>query len=903
MARDKNLTININAQTKNLEKGLNRAEKQTKKLQKNLASLTKKSAIGFAAITAAVTATTLSFAKFQKDFTQVVTLLDKSSFAAKSLKEGIRDLEKGVLDLRVASGESFEDLNKGLFDLISAGIPAEEAINALAVATDLAAAGGTNVAVAVDAITTSINAFGLETSEAERVSQLFFLAQKNGKTTVEELANSMGVAASSANSYGVSLEEVLAATAATTLAGKSASQSLAGLNQVFANIARPTKDAADEALRLGIQFDTTALRAKGLEGFLNDIINAEGFTTQSIEKLFGSVEAMGVAFALTGEQNQAFTETLRQLQDEAALTETFTNALAEANSTVDKALRRLGGSLQAVNVALGKEFAPLIIAVSESLTKFAKFILNADSGILKITKNIILFVGAVTGLTAALGAVGLALIAVRTGIIALSATFGTAAIAAKAFWIAVTGPIGRIITAVAALGGAFLALKNVFADDTPAEELKKVSNELDEITEKEKKLQTIVLEGNEKEKAIAQEKINNLKEEAKQIEEVINQKARETDLKIQEAQREAEVLKQIREGATNEEIQAIRDKNALLAEEDRIKLENELLNAELKTIGANQERQKQIENDLELNQVELENIAEHNELLNEQAEENRQLELEADKLIKAIQNDQQIQFNDQEIEQLKAQILGKKQITDEFLLDRLAQQSKTDARFLDMQRKFGPTFAKADKAFNNKKVSDARKTSGDLENLSRSSNKTLAAIGKAAALVNIGIDTARGAIAARASLSPIPLIGPALGVAAAAALIAFGLEQASKVATSGAVHGGLVTRGRAGVDDQPFLLSRGESVIPADITPTLFDTFRQLRDIRERGGLLNTIAASPDLQPQIQTKIVNEAQSLVKEIDEGEPQEINIVIDLEDDATDFITARQRENAELSIGVI
>jgi len=898
MAKDKNLTININAETQNLEKGLSKAQKQTKKLQKNLASLTKKSAIGFAAVTAAVTATTLSFSKFQKDFTQVVTLLDKSSFATKSLEEGIRGLEKGVLDLRAASGESFEDLNKGLFDLISAGIPAEEAINALAVATDLAAAGGTNVAIAVDAVTTSINAFGLEASEAERVSQLFFLAQKNGKTTVEELANNLGVAASSANSYGVSLEEVLAATAAVTLAGKSTSASLTGLNQVFANIAKPTKDATDEALRLGIQFDTTALRAKGLEGFLNDIVNAEGFTTASIEKLFGSVEAMGVAFALTGEQNKAFTETLRQLQDEAALAETFNNALAEANSTVDKALSKLGGSLQAVNVALGKEFAPLIIAVSDSLTKFAKFILNADSGILKTTKNIILFVGAVTGLTAALGAVGLALIAVRNGVIALSATFGVAATAAKVFWVAVSGPIGRIITAVTVLGGAFVALKNVFADDKPAEELKKVGDEIEKITEKEKELQAVTAQGNEQEKVISQEKINNLKEEAKQVEEAINQKAKETDLKIQEAQREADVLKQIREGATDEEIQAIRDKNTLLAEEDRIKLENELLNAELKTIGANEERQKQIENDLELNEVELENIAAHREILNEEAEENRQAELEADDLIRTIEEEQQVEFNEIELELLRGQILGKKQITDKFLLDRLAQQSKTDKRFLDMQRKFGTTFAKVDKAFNNDKLDEKRKTSGDLAKLATSENKTLAAIGKAAALINIGIDTARGAIAAYASLSPIPIVGPALGAAAAAALIAFGLEQAAKVTASGAVHGGLVTGGQTGVDDQPFLLSRGESVIPADITPTLFDTFKQLRDIRENGGLLNTIA-----QPQIQTNIVNEAQSFVRDFEEGEPQEINVVIDLEDDATDLITARQRENSELSIGVI
>lgn len=961
MARDKNLTININAQTKNLEKGLNKAQKQTERLQKNLASLTKKAAIGFAAVAAAVTATTLSFAKFQKDFTKVVTLLDKSSFATKSLKEGIIDLEKGVLNLRAATGESFEDLNQGLFDIISTGTSAEEAMNLLAIATNLAAAGNTNVAVAVKAVTGSLNAFGLEASEAERVSQLFFLAQKNGATTVEEITNSIGVAASSADAYGLSLEELLAATAAVTLSSKSTSQALTGLNQVFANISKPTKEAVDEAKRLGIEFNTTALRAKGLEGFLNDLTTAEGFTSQSIEKLFGSVEAQGVAFALTGKQNKAFIDTLRQLQDEALLAETFNNALAAANSTVDKSLKKLGGSLQAVNVALGKEFAPLIIAISESLTNFAKFILNADSGILKATKNVILFIGVITGLTTVLGTLGIAIIALRTGVKALgiqalltSKAMTALGVASAGAWKKILLPVAAGITAYTAFNALIKKTGEFFgiSAETSEKSLKRIKDQVLDLRDTEQKLQDKIKNGfafrkeaniaklADIQKEIAQsealqsviQKEVDLRnevsiakstplaaqdEEEKDISEIgmeaavstertdaiINEKKRETELKIAEAQREIEVLKQIREGADDEEIQATRDKNALLAEEDKIKLENELLNAELKTIGGNEERQKQIEKDLELNEIELENIAAHREILNEEAEENRQAELEADDLIRTIEKEQQVEFNEIELELLRAQILGKKQITDKFLLDRLAQQSKADKRFLDMQRKFGTTFAKADKVFNNDKLSSARQTSGDLENLSRSSNKTLAAIGKAAALVNIGIDTARGAIAAYSSLAPIPIVGPVLGAAAAAALIAFGLQQASAVQASGAQKGGFVSRGTPGVDDQPFLLSRGESVIPADITPTLFDTFRQLRDIRERGGILNTIAGSPGLQPQIETKIVNEAQSLVKEFEEGEPQEINVIIDLEDEATDLITARQRENTELSIGVI
>jgi len=62
-----------------------------------------------------------------------------------------------------------------------------------------------------------------------------------------------------------------------------------------------------------------------------------------------------------------------------------------------------------------------------------------------------------------------------------------------------------------------------------------------------------------------------------------------------------------------------------------------------------------------------------------------------------------------------------------------------------------------------------------------SENSKLAAIGKAAAIYNIGLSTYQGAIAAYAALAPIPIVGPALGVAAGVALAAYGAEQIANV--------------------------------------------------------------------------------------------------------------------------
>ena len=63
--------------------------------------------------------------------------------------------------------------------------------------------------------------------------------------------------------------------------------------------------------------------------------------------------------------------------------------------------------------------------------------------------------------------------------------------------------------------------------------------------------------------------------------------------------------------------------------------------------------------------------------------------------------------------------------------------------------------------------------------------KAAQAIQKAQALYEIGVNTYRAAMGAYAALSPIPFVGPALGVAAAAAAIAFGGSMAQGVLSGG----------------------------------------------------------------------------------------------------------------------
>lgn len=314
----------------------------------------------FTAASAATIKAVNSFRQFEKQFTTVTTLLDSTNFKTKTLTEGINDLQKGVINLRKTSGESFDNLNRGLFDLISAGVDAEKAISALDTATKLARAGATSTSIAVDGLTSVLNAYSFDASEAQAVSEKFFTAQKFGKTTIEELSRGFGQVGTTAKTMGVSLEELLATISSVTLGGVETSQAYTGLAAIFANIIRPTKEASDEAKRLGISFNSTALRAQGLDGFLKSIINSSNFSATSLEKLFSSTEATKTIIALTNNDAEKFTEILSELGNKSKAAATFTEALNKQAKTLDQSMNEASGALDAVFVSIGEKLAPKV---------------------------------------------------------------------------------------------------------------------------------------------------------------------------------------------------------------------------------------------------------------------------------------------------------------------------------------------------------------------------------------------------------------------------------------------------------------------------------------------------------------------------------------------------------------
>lgn len=122
------------------------------------------------------------------------------------------------------------------------------------------------------------------------------------------------------------------------------------------------------------------------------------------------------------------------------------------------------------------------------------------------------------------------------------------------------------------------------------------------------------------------------------------------------------------------------------------------------------------------------------------------------------------------------------------------------------------------KILNSQQVQDFSKGLNAMAQMQNSKSKALVGIGKAAALAQVGIDTAEGAIAAYQAMAHIPFVGPALGIAAAAALTAYGAERAAEISGIKMAEGGLVKAVTGGV---PAVVGEGgsdEAVLPLDNT-------------------------------------------------------------------------------------
>jgi len=385
------------------------------------------------------------FADFEQQMASVATMLDRP-------EKHMARFRKGIRDMAVEFGESTEALAGGLYDILSASVPAEKALDVLAVAARAAKAGLTDTKTAADAITTVLNAYGLSAENAGDVSDLLFSIVKRGKTTFAEIAPAIGMVATTAATAGVSLDELGSALATMTRNGVRTENAVTALNAIISAFLKPTDEAAEYARTLGFEMSSATIKSEGLAGVFARISK---LPPDAISKLFPNVRALrGVLPAL--KNMEGFIEDMGAMGARAGATET---AYARMTRSLSHSFRQLKQSALAALSVIGEALAEPMSKAAAAIKRWARNIrelVEKNKGLVIAAAKVVAIIGLVGGALVAAGAAGSMMAFVFGGIASIISAVGTALGMLGSILAAILSPIGLVITGMAALAAYIL---------------------------------------------------------------------------------------------------------------------------------------------------------------------------------------------------------------------------------------------------------------------------------------------------------------------------------------------------------------------------------------------------------------------------------------------------------------
>ena len=297
-------------------------------------------------------------ADFDKAFGEVTTLFDAP-------KGQVADMRKAVKALSSEMGIGAVEATEALYSAISAGVDPQNAVEFLKSNAKFAIAGVTDLNTAVDLSTTVMNAWNLESGELEKVQDTLFAGVQAGKTTVDELAASMGQVAPIAAAAGITVDEVTAALATLTAQGANTSEAATRVKSAFAELSKEGSIADKSFQKLtGESFVNFVKGGGDVKSAMEIMEQGAKESGLGINNMFGSVEAGLGVLALTGDSAELFATNLDKVAESGGNVE---GAFEKMNATFDRQFAILKTQLSNVMLQIGEVILPILINALEKL--------------------------------------------------------------------------------------------------------------------------------------------------------------------------------------------------------------------------------------------------------------------------------------------------------------------------------------------------------------------------------------------------------------------------------------------------------------------------------------------------------------------------------------------------------
>lgn len=377
-------------------------------------------------------------AQFETSTAMVATIADTSQKSLSSISKEVRSYSN-------ETGEAASDMAEATYQAISASINTADAAAFAGTATKLAVGGFTSATTAVDVLTTAINAYGLAASDATQLSDYLITTQNLGKTSVDQLAQSVGKVIPLASAYNVQMDNLSSAYAVLTANGIATAESGTYLKSML-NELGDTGSGVSEVLLNSTGKTFAQLMEQGYS--LGDVMamlgNAVDGDSTAFNALWNSTEAGIGALSLFNAGADKYNSVLESMRTSAGATEKAYSTMAD---TTDKSKQRMENAFNNLKISVGDVLNPALTQVYEGFTNvFAGMSDFVDEHPAVVAAISAITVG-VGGFTGALAAYNLATTAAKFVTEAFTAT-----LAANPYVLAAAGIVAVTAAAVTLTG-------------------------------------------------------------------------------------------------------------------------------------------------------------------------------------------------------------------------------------------------------------------------------------------------------------------------------------------------------------------------------------------------------------------------------------------------------------------
>lgn len=279
---------------------------------------------------------------FNRAMTNVHSLVGNTGEEAKRLNAQILEMGGNTEHGPMKTAAAFYDIVSGVAD-------ASTHMSILNAAMSTATGGQADLAATTNVMVGAMNAYGFAADKASFVSDVLTRSVQTGVLTMDQLASALPQVTAMGADLRQDFSELAGALSLMTTTGATASVSATQMKAVFTQLLKPSELLGMEIERIGFSSGRALLEHKGLVESLN-YMKDKGVI---FDEVFGSVEALQGALALTKEGAREFFSEYRQGIDGA--TERATDIQEQAISW-----ERLDSKMQQLWITIGDKLAPTL---------------------------------------------------------------------------------------------------------------------------------------------------------------------------------------------------------------------------------------------------------------------------------------------------------------------------------------------------------------------------------------------------------------------------------------------------------------------------------------------------------------------------------------------------------------